>query len=119
MSRNWIVILLLAAGADLSVAKSFEPLLLRSPALSQTQIAFAYGGEIWMVSRNGGEAHRLVTGSDRLDGPVFSPDGTMIAYTGNYHGNDDVYVVPAAGGEPRRLTCHPGEEHRCRLDTRW
>ena len=110
MSRNWIVILLLAAGADLSVAKSFEPLLLRSPALSQTQIAFAYGGEIWMVSRNGGEAHRLVTGSDRLDGPVFSPDGTMIAYTGNYHGNDDVYVVPAAGGEPRRLTYHPGED---------
>ena len=110
MSRNWIVILLWAAGADLSAAKSFEPLLLRSPALSQTQIAFASGGEIWIVNRNGGEAHRLVTGSDRLDGPVFSPDGTMIAYTGNYHGNDDVYVVPAAGGEPRRLTYHPGED---------
>lgn len=110
MSQNWIVILLLAAGADLSVAKSFEPLLLRSPALSRTQIAFAYGGEIWIVNRNGGEAHRLVTGSDRLDGPVFSPDGTMIAYTGNYHGNDNVYVVPATGGEPERLTYHPGAD---------
>ncbi len=110
MSRNWIAIFLLAACVDLSAANSFEPLLLRSPTLSQTQIAFAYGGEIWIVSRNGGDAHRLVTGSDRLDGPIFSPDGTMIAYTGNYNGNDDVYVVPAAGGEPRRLTYHPGAD---------
>jgi tricorn protease len=110
MSRNWIVTLLLAASIVFSSAKSFEPLLLQSPTLSKTQIAFAYGGEIWMVSREGGDAHRLVTGSDRLSGPVFSPDGTMIAYTGNYHGNNDVYVVPAAGGEPRRLTYHPGAD---------
>ena len=110
MLRNWILILPLAACANFSVAKSFEPLLLQSPTLSQTQIAFAYGGEIWIVSRNGGDARRLVTGSDRLGGPIFSPDGTLIAYTGNYHGNDDVYVVPAAGGEPRRLTYHPGAD---------
>jgi tricorn protease len=110
MSRNWIALLLMAALSGSSSAKPVEPLLLQSPALSRTQIAFAYGGEIWIVGRNGGEAHRLVTGSDRLDGPVFSPDGTMIAYTGNYHGNDDVYVVPAAGGEPQRLTYHPGAD---------
>ena len=110
MSRNWIVLLLMASLSGSSFAKSVEPLLLRSPTLSQTQIAFAYGGEIWIVGRDGGDAHRLVTGSDRLDGPVFSPDGTMIAYTGNYHGNDDVYVVPASGGEPRRLTYHPGDD---------
>jgi len=110
MLRSWIVILLLAACTDFSAAKSFEPLLLQSPTLSRTRIAFAYGGEIWIVSREGGDARRLVTGSDRLSGPVFSPDGTMIAYTGNYHGNDDVYVVRAAGGEPRRLTYHPGED---------
>ncbi|HXC35617.1 MAG TPA: hypothetical protein VNV43_07050, partial [Candidatus Acidoferrales bacterium] len=58
-------------------AKSFEPLMLQSPSLSQTQIAFSYGGEIWTVSRDGGDATRLVTGSDLLRGPVFSPDGTM------------------------------------------
>jgi tricorn protease len=86
------------------------PLLLRDPTVSRTQIAFGYGGDIWIVSRDGGDAHRLVTGTDRLSGPVFSPDGTMIAYTGNYHGNDDVYVVPAAGGEPVRLTYHPGPD---------
>ena len=108
MLRNWIVLLLVAACSGSSSARSVEPLFLRSPTLSQTQIAFAYGGEIWIMSRDGGDAQRLVTGSDRLDGPIFSPDGTMIAYTGNYHGNNDVYVVPAAGGEPRRLTYHPG-----------
>jgi len=91
-------------------AKSFEPLMLQSPSLSQTQIAFSYGGEIWTVSRDGGDATRLVTGSDLLRGPVFSPDGTMIAYSGNYSGNFDVYVVPAAGGEPQRLTYHPSDD---------
>jgi tricorn protease len=86
------------------------PLLLRNPTVSRTQIAFAYGGDIWIVSRDGGDAHRLVTGTDRLSGPIFSPDGTTIAYTGNYHGNEDVYIVPASGGEPVRLTFHPGAD---------
>jgi tricorn protease len=90
--------------------QSREPLLLQSPTVSKTEIAFAYGGEIWTVSRHGGEAHRLVTGTGMLSGPIYSPDGTLIAYTGNYDGNEDVYVVSAAGGEPRRLTYHPGND---------
>ena len=110
MSRNWIVLIVVAGFSGSFSASSVEPLLLQSPTLSRTQIAFAYGGEIWIVGREGGDAQRLVTGSDRLDGPVFSPDGTMIAYTGNYHGNRDVYVVSASGGEPRRLTYHPGQD---------
>ena len=99
MPRLSIFLLLCTAVAAVSsAAKSFEPLLLQSPTLSRTQIAFSYGGEIWIVSRDGGDAQRLVTGSDRLSGPIFSPDGTQIAYSGNYNGNEDVYVVPAAGG---------------------
>ncbi|MDE3179350.1 MAG: PD40 domain-containing protein, partial [Acidobacteriota bacterium] len=82
-------------------------LLLQSPTVSKTQIAFSYGGDIWVVSRDGGQAHRLVTGSDRLSGPFFSPDGSMLTYTGDFNGNLDVYVVASAGGEPRRLTFHP------------
>jgi tricorn protease len=88
-------------------AAAAAPLLLQDPTVSKTQIAFGYGGDIWIVSRDGGDAHRLVTGTDRLSRPIFSPDGTLVAYTGNYHGNDDVYIVPAAGGEPVRLTYHP------------
>lgn len=82
-------------------------LLLQSPTLSRTQIAFVYGGDIWTVPREGGVAHRLVTGTDLETGPIFSPDGSMVAFSGNYDGNVDVYVVPATGGEPRRLTYHP------------
>ncbi|MGH9616407.1 MAG: S41 family peptidase, partial [Acidobacteriaceae bacterium] len=90
--------------------KSIKPLLLQSPSLSETRIAFAYGGDIWIVGREGGAAQRLVTGTDTLSGPIFSPDGSKIAYTGNYNGNLDVYVVSAAGGEPLRLTYHPGPD---------
>ncbi|HEX5422647.1 MAG TPA: PDZ domain-containing protein [Candidatus Acidoferrales bacterium] len=85
-------------------------LLLQTPTLSKTQIAFVYGGDIWTVPREGGDAHRLVTGTDLETGPIFSPDGSMVAFSGNYDGNVDVYVVPSTGGEPRRLTYHPGPD---------
>jgi tricorn protease len=84
------------------------PLLLRDPTISRTQIAFAYGGDIWIVARAGGTAHRLVTGYALDTGPIFSPDGSQVAFSGEYDGNIDVYVVPSSGGEPRRLTFHPG-----------
>jgi tricorn protease len=89
-------------------AQSAKPLLMQSPTVSKTQIAFAYGGDIWIVDRNGGDARRLVTGTGLESGPLFSPDGSTVAYTGDYDGNQDVYVVSASGGEPRRLTFHPG-----------
>ncbi len=87
-----------------------SPLLLRNPSLSQTLIAFLYGGDIWTISRDGGEATRLTVAAQATAGPVFSPDGSSIAYTANYAGNRDVYVIPAAGGQPRRLTYHPGDD---------
>lgn len=102
---NCAFAVLLAAAA--CFGQSRRPSLLQSPTVSKTQIAFAYGGDIWIVSRQGGEAQRLVTGMNRLLNPIFSPDGTLVAYTGEYDGNIDVYVVSAAGGEPRRLTYHP------------
>ncbi|HWV98850.1 MAG TPA: PDZ domain-containing protein [Candidatus Acidoferrum sp.] len=89
---------------------ALKPLLMQSPTLSQTHICFAYGGNIWVVARAGGEARRLVAGSGLLSGPVFSPAGTRVAYTGDYDGNQDVYVVAAGGGEPRRLTSHPATD---------
>jgi tricorn protease len=85
-------------------------LLLRTPTVSKTQIAFEYGGDIWIVNRDGGAAHRLVTGDDRLSGPIFSPDGSMIAYSAVFNGNQDVYVVPADGGQPTRLTYNPAPD---------
>lgn len=83
------------------------PLLLQKPTLSKTHIAFAYAGDLWLVAREGGEAHLLTSGAGSKSDPVFSPDGSLIAYTGDYDGNVDVYVIPAEGGVPKRLTHHP------------
>jgi tricorn protease len=83
------------------------PLLLQKPSLSRTHIAFAYAGDLWLVPREGGEARLLTSGSGAKDGPVFSPDGSMIAFSGDYDGNVDVYVMSANGGVPKRLTHHP------------
>src|SRR5580704_344789 len=86
-----------------------EPLLVHSPTLSKTQIVFVYGGYLWSVPREGGEARQLTTGGHETS-PVFSPDGKWIAFTGAYDGNVDAFVMPAEGGSPRRLTWHPGPD---------
>jgi tricorn protease len=78
--------------------------LLRFPTLSRDAIAFAYAGDIWSVSRAGGMARQITSDPGIEMFPRYSPDGSMIAFTGQYDGNRDVYVVSAWGGEPRRLT---------------
>lgn len=91
-------------------AQTEQPLLLRKPTISKTQIAFVYAGDLWVVGRDGGEAKRLTTGLGNETDPQFSPDGSMIAFTGEYDGNTDVFVIPATGGEPKRMTFHPGND---------
>jgi tricorn protease len=100
------LLLLLAANALPSLAQSGAPLLLRDPSISKTQIAFAYAGSIWTANRDASNVRRLTSGGHESR-PVFSPDGSLIAFTGEYDGTRSVYVLPAAGGEPRRLTYHP------------
>ncbi len=95
--------------AGYSFAAEDSPLLVQSPTLSKTEIVFAYGGYLWSVPRDGGNARQLTTGGHE-SGPQFSPDGKFIAFTGEYDGNMDVFVMPAEGGEPRRLTWHPGAD---------
>jgi tricorn protease len=99
----------LLACAGISQGAEETPLLAHSPTLSKTQVVFAYGGYVWSVAREGGDARQLTTGGH--EGlPVFSPDGNWIAFTGQYDGNEDVYVMAAEGGEPKRLTWHPGND---------
>ena len=84
--------------------------LFQQPALSKGQIVFVYAGDLWIVPREGGDAKRLTTGAGVETSPSFSPDGSMVAFTGEYDGNVDVFVVPAAGGVPKRLTWHPSPD---------
>ena len=103
------LITLLFAYAAICLAAD-EPLLLRRPALSKTHIVFVYAGDLWRVPRAGGEAVRLTSGAGNETDPAFSPDGTRIAFTGEYDGNVDVFVIGAAGGLPKKLTWHPSPD---------
>src|SRR5258708_37901696 len=86
------------------------PLLLQKPTLSKTHIVFVFAGDLWSVPREGGDAVRLTSGSGNETDPAFSPDGTRIAFTGEYDGNVDVFVVPASGGVPKKLPWHPAPD---------
>ncbi|MBS0373963.1 MAG: PD40 domain-containing protein [Proteobacteria bacterium] len=101
---------LVLGSAQAADSAAHAPLLLQNPTLSRTQVAFETGGEIWIAPREGGAARILVSGQGRCGSPIFSPDGQQVAFTATYDGNTDVYVVPAAGGEPLRLTYHPGPD---------
>jgi tricorn protease len=96
--------------ASVCLADENPPLLLHHPTISATQIVFVYAGDLWSVPRAGGVAQRLTAGMGTASRPVFSPDGSEIAFTGDYDGNADVYVIPASGGTPRRLTYHPAAD---------
>lgn len=112
--RSFPAVCLLAAVSLLSAATSTESnsgtRMLRSPTVSATGIAFAYANNIWVVDRKGGLARRITSFQGQTADPHFSPDGSLIAFSGEYGGNTDVYVVPAAGGEPKRLTWHPAPD---------
>lgn len=101
------LLLIVAVFAGAPSAHAAGPLLMQKPTLSKTHIAFSYAGDLWLVAREGGEARLLTSGEGTKTDPVFSPDGSMIAFSGDYDGNVDVYVMPSAGGVPRRLTHHP------------
>ncbi len=103
----WVTLLVTVTslGVDISDTR-----LLENPAISRDQIAFGYANDLWTAGRDGSHPRRLTTHPGQEFGPRYSPDGTLIAFTGSYEGNTDVFVVPAVGGVPRRLTWHPGAD---------
>jgi tricorn protease len=90
--------------------------LLRFPDIQGDTVVFCYGGDLWSASVNGGRATRLTAHPGQEVFPRFSPDGRWIAFTGQYDGDEQVYVIPADGGEPKRLTWYPS---RGPLPPRW
>lgn len=82
--------------------------LLRQPSLSETQLAFTYGGDVWITDLINQKVLRLTSTPAIESNPHFSPDGKWIAFSSNRSGNTAVYIVSANGGTPKRLTWHPG-----------
>src|ERR1041384_2182779 len=78
--------------------------LLRHPTYSKGKVAFSYLGDLWIANEDGSGVTRLTDNKARDVYPRFSPDGNWIAFSSSREGNDDVYVIPAAGGKPRQLT---------------
>ncbi len=91
---------------DTAKPKAVDARMFRFPDVSDTQIAFVYAGDIWLAPKTGGFAQRLSSPRGEEVFPRFSPDGSQIAFSGNYDGNADIYVVSVYGGLPRRLTFH-------------
>lgn len=93
--------------ANLPAPDPGDTRMLDMPAVSAQRIAFAYAGDLWTCDLDGGDVRRLTSHPGMESQPRFSPDGTWIAFSGEYDGNTDVYLVAAGGGEPKRLTWHP------------
>src|SRR5438477_9823495 len=103
MKKTLITIFALAltmsAGAQQKLTR-----LLRQPAIGGGHIAFSYGGDLWIVDDSGGEARRLTSDEGLEYFPRFSPDGKTIAFTGEYSGTKQVFVIDSDGGAPKQLT---------------
>ena len=106
-----VAFLLLASTAVFTQTK-----LLRFPDIHGDRVAFTYGGDIWTAPATGGSAIRLTAHPGVEVFAKFSPDGKWIAFTGQYDGDEQVYVIPSTGGVPRQLTFYPA---RGPLAPRW
>ena len=96
-----------SANADENVSDAQPTKLLRYPDVYQDQVVFCYAGDVWKSDFDGRNVVRITAHQGLEEFPKFSPDGKYIAFTGQYDGSDQVYVVSSDGGEPKRLTYYP------------
>jgi tricorn protease len=115
MVRRCVAAVFLTALAAIAIGPAFDaaapPIrLARHPDYHAGKVAFSYLGDVWLAGEDGTNILRLTDNLAREIYPKFSPDGRSIAFSSNRHGNNDVYVVAAAGGSPKRLTFHSGND---------
>ncbi len=91
---------------SLNLFAQVDARIIQYPDVSKTHIVFNYGGDLWLVQKQGGTAYKLSSPAGQEVFPRFSPDGSQIAYDANYQGNTDIYVISAKGGIPTRVTNH-------------
>ena len=99
-----------------SITVNAQTKLLRFPDIHDGTVVFCYAGDLWKAPADGGDAVRLTAHEGQEIFPKFSPDGKWIAFTGQYDGDEQVYVIPVDGGIPKQLTYYPA---RGPLAPRW
>jgi tricorn protease len=109
-------VVVLAVLALAAAAASAQTKLLRFPDIHGDQVVFTYAGDLWLANASGGDARRLTSHPGLEMFAKFSPNGEWVAFTGQYDGDEQVYVVPTTGGAPRQLTFYPA---RGPLAPRW
>jgi Uncharacterized protein related to the periplasmic component of the Tol biopolymer transport system len=97
-------ILLLTLSISYNAVSMDDSRMLRFPDINKNLVAFVYAGDIWTVNSNGGEARRLTSHEGLELFPKISPDGQWIAFSGEYSGSRQIFVIPSKGGIPRQLT---------------
>lgn len=113
MLRRFLAVALTLVSA---AAIASQTRLLRYPDIFQDQVVFTHGGDLWLCPIAGGTARRLTSTPGVELFAKFSPDGRWIAFTGQLHGDEQVCIVPSAGGEIRQLTWYPANGP---LPARW
>ena len=104
ISFKILVLAMMGLGFGLKTQAQDEARLMRYPDINKNLIAFVYAGDIWTVDANGGEARRLTSHEGMELFPKISPDGKWIAFSGEYSGSRQIFVMPSSGGTPRQLT---------------
>jgi tricorn protease len=107
--RLFQTIIIVAASLTLGLSAFAQTKLLRFPDIHDDRVAFTYGGDIWTAPATGGTAIRLTAHPGMEVFAKFSPDGKWIAFTGQYDGDEQVYVIPSTGGVPKQLTFYPAK----------
>ncbi len=106
LKRSFVLVLMACSCAFAQEMQ--EGRLMRFPDIYKDKVVFMYGADLWLASTDGGVARRITSHPGRELFPKFSPDGKWIAFTGQYDGNFNVYVIPSSGGEPKQLTFYQG-----------
>ena len=104
---KWLALCLLLSVTVGFAQEVTEGRLMRFPDVYKDKVVFSYGGDLWLASTSGGVARRITSHPGLELFPKFSPDGRWIAFSAQYDGNFNVYVIPSEGGEPKQLTFLP------------
>ncbi|KAF0238270.1 MAG: tricorn, partial [Prolixibacteraceae bacterium] len=99
-----LIVILILLGIFQSGNAIAEARLMRFPDINNNLVAFVYAGDIWTVQANGGEARRLTSHEGMELFPKISPDGKWIAFSGEYSGTRQIFIIPSEGGKPKQLT---------------